>query len=68
MKWQVSTGYGKRSQVETAIGRYKSIIGRRLRGRSFHAQETEVAIGCAALNCMLACAHPKSICRNGPTA
>jgi hypothetical protein len=33
MKWQVSTGYGKRSLVETAIGRYKSIIGLRLRAR-----------------------------------
>ncbi|RVH59108.1 IS5-like element ISRm33 family transposase, partial [Sinorhizobium meliloti] len=66
MKWQVSTGYGKRSLVETAIGRYKSIIGRRLRARSFHAQQTEVAIGCAALNRMLACARPKSIRRNGP--
>ncbi|MHC2419978.1 hypothetical protein ACVMB2_003888 [Sinorhizobium meliloti] len=67
MKWQVSTGYGKRSLVETAIGRYKSIIGRRLRAGSFHAQQTEVAIGCAALNRMLACARPKSIRRNGPT-
>lgn len=34
MKWQVSNGYGKRSLVETAVGRYKSIIGRRLRARS----------------------------------
>ncbi|WP_208246201.1 IS5-like element ISRm33 family transposase (plasmid) [Rhizobium sp. T1470] len=67
MKWQLSTGYGKRSLVETAIGRYKSIIGRRLRARSFHTQQTEVAIGCAALNRMLACARPKSIRRNGPT-
>ncbi|MGZ2375946.1 hypothetical protein ACVI3U_003912 [Sinorhizobium medicae] len=67
MKWQVSTGYGKRSLVETAIGRYKSTIGRRLRARSFHAQQTEVAIGCAALNRMLACARPKSIRRNRPT-
>ncbi|MBB4346228.1 hypothetical protein GGE56_007708 [Rhizobium leguminosarum] len=67
MKWQVSTGYGKRSLVETAIGRYKSIIGRRLRARSFHAQQTDVAIGCAALNRMLTCARPKSIRRNGPT-
>lgn len=47
MKWQASTGYGKRSLVETAIGRYKAIIGRRLRARSVPAQQTEVAIGCA---------------------
>ena len=59
MKWQAVTGYGKRSLVETAIGRYKAIIGRRLRARSFDAQQTEVAIGCAVLNRMLACARPK---------
>lgn len=61
MKRQVATGYGKRSLVETAIGRYKSTIGRRLRARSFSAQQTEVAVGCTILNRMLACARPKSI-------
>ena len=50
MKWQVSNGYGKRSLVETAIGRYKSIIGPRLRARLLPAQQTEAAIGCAVLN------------------
>jgi hypothetical protein len=61
MKWQAAAGYGKRSLVETPIGRSKSIIGRRLRARSFAAQQTEVAIGCAVLNRMLACAPPKSV-------
>ncbi len=61
MKWQAATGYGKRSLVETAIGRYKSIIGHGLRVRSFGAQRTEVAIGCSVLNRMLACARPKSV-------
>lgn len=60
MTWQAVTGYGKRSLVETAIGRYKAIIGRQLRARSFDAQQTEVAIGCIVLNRMLACARPKS--------
>lgn len=59
-KWQAGTGYGKPSLAETAIGRYKSIIGHRLRARSFDAQQTEVAFGCAVLNRMLACARPKS--------
>lgn len=64
-KWQAATGYGKRSLAETAIGRYKSIIGRRLRARTFGAQQTEVAIGCTVLNRMLACARPKSVrCKN----
>ncbi|WP_296082158.1 IS5 family transposase [Rhizobium sp. SG2393] len=61
MKWQTATGYGKRSLVETAIGHYKSIIGRRLRARSFAAQQTEVALGSDVLNRILACARPKSV-------
>lgn len=61
MKWQASTSYDKRALVESAIGRYKSVIGRRLRARQFHAQQTEVAIGCAIPNRMLACARPKSV-------
>jgi len=68
MKWQATTGYGKRALVETAMGRYKAIIGQRLRARSFHAQQTEVAIGCAVLNRMLACARPKSVRRYAKTA
>jgi hypothetical protein len=68
MKWQVSNGYGKRSLVETAIGRYKSIIGRRLRARSLPAQQTEAAIGCVVLNRMFACARPKSVRRKVATA
>lgn len=68
MRWQAANGYGKRSLVETAIGRYKSLIGRRLRARSFGAQQTEVAVGCAILNRMFACARPKSIRRKKATA
>jgi hypothetical protein len=67
MKWQVPNGYGKRSLVETAIGRYKSIIGPRLRARLLPAQQTEAAIGCAVLNRMLACARPKSVRRKEAT-
>lgn len=61
LRWQVSTGYGKRALVETAMGRYKCVIGQRLRARSFLAQQTEAAIGVAILNRMLACGRPKSI-------
>lgn len=57
MKWQVATCYGNRSLVKTAICRYKPIIRHRLRARSFDAQQSEVAIGCAVLNRMLACTH-----------
>ena len=61
LKWQAATGYGKRALIETAIGRYKGQIGRRLRARCFAAQQTEVAIGCDVLNRMLACARPQSV-------
>lgn len=61
LKWQAATGYGKRALIETAIGRYKAVIGHRLRPRSFSAQQAEVAIGCAVLNRMLACARPESV-------
>ena len=64
LRWQVSTGYGKRALAETAMGRYKGVIGQRLRARSFLAQQTEAAIGVAILNRMLACGRPKSVrCR-----
>jgi hypothetical protein len=45
--WQEATGYGKRSLVETSMGRYKGIIGARLRSRSWAAQKCEAAIGMA---------------------
>ena len=64
LKWQTSTGYCKRALAETAMGRYKGVIGPRLRARSFRAQQTEAAIGVAILNRMLACGRPKSVrCR-----
>jgi hypothetical protein len=68
MNWQVSNGYGKHALVETAIGRYKSTIGRRPRARSLSGQQTEVAIGCTILNRMLAYASPKSVRRTVATA
>ena len=61
LKWQATNGCGKRALVETAMGRYKRIIGRRLRARSFRAQQTEAALGVAALDRMLVCARPRSV-------
>jgi len=68
LEWQTATSYAKRALIETAIGRYKALIGRRLRSRSFPAQQTEAAIACAVLNRMLACARPRSVrCPATPT-
>jgi len=44
MAWQKRHRYGKRSLVETAISRIKSINGGRLTSRTFGAQQNEVAI------------------------
>jgi hypothetical protein len=61
LAWQAATGYGQRSLVETTMGRYKALIGPRLRARGFAAQQTEAAIGVAVLNRMLAAGRPKSV-------
>jgi hypothetical protein len=42
------------------MGRYKALIGPRLRARGFAAQQTEAATGVAVLNRMLATGRPKS--------
>ena len=63
LAWQVKTGYGQRSLVETTMGRYKLLIGPRLRARGFAAQQTEAAIGIAVLNRMLAAGRPNSVRR-----
>ena len=64
LAWQATTGYGQRSLVETTMGRYKSLIGPRLRARGFPAQQTEAAIGVVVLNRMLATGRPDSVRRH----
>ncbi len=63
MSWQVATDYGQRSLVETTMGRYKALIGPRLRARGFAAQQTEAAGGVAVLNRMVAAGRPDSVRR-----
>ena len=60
MGWQKATGYGRRSLGETAMSRYKTIIGRGLRARTLPAQKTEARVGCAALNRMTRLGMPVS--------
>ena len=48
--------------METAIGRYKHIIGQKLRARSSDGQQGEVAIAVQILNRMIRIAKPISIC------
>ena len=61
LAWQAATGYGQRALVETVMGRYKALLGPRLRARGFAAQQTEAAIGGAGLNRMLTAGRPKSV-------
>ena len=61
MAWQKATGYGRRSLVETTIGRYKHIIGPKLRARSSDGQQGETAIAIHVLNRMTRIAKPASV-------
>jgi hypothetical protein len=63
LAWQIEIDYGQRSLVETTMGRYKSLIGPRLRARGFAGQQIEAAIGVAVLNRMLAAGRPDSVRR-----
>lgn len=48
--WQRAPGYGKRNQAETAMLRYKHLIGLKLRAQSWPGQQGEVALAVQALN------------------
>ena len=66
--WQKETGYGRRSLVEITMGRYKAIMGPRLRARSLAGQRTEAAVGVAVLNRMLNTARPNSVRHSARTS
>ena len=61
MAWQKATGYGRRSLAETAVGRYKAIIGPKMRARILPAQQGEIAIAAEVLNHMIRVAKPASL-------
>ena len=61
MAWQKANGYGRRRLVETTTGRYKHIIGPKLKGRLTTGQKGEVAIAICALNRMIRIAKPISV-------
>jgi transposase len=59
--WQRRSGYNRRSLVETAMYRYKTIVGRRLHARTLPNQRTESKIGCNVLNRMTRLGMPASV-------
>ncbi|WP_027690660.1 IS5 family transposase, partial [Rhizobium leguminosarum] len=59
MAWQKSTGYNQRSRVETQVGRWKAVIGPKLKARHFDNQKTEAKIGVRVLNQMTELGRPE---------
>ena len=53
MGWQKRSGYTRRALAETAISRFKRVIGDALRSRTDRRRATETAIAVSALNRML---------------
>jgi hypothetical protein len=58
--WRKRSGYSKRSMVENAIYRYKTIIGRRMKSRTLEGQRVEAQLGCRILNTMTRLGMPDS--------
>ena len=61
-EWYKQSGYSKRSMVENTVYRYKTIIGRSMRSRSFAGQRVEVQLASKILNAMTCLGMPDS-CR-----
>lgn len=59
--WKKEIHYHRRSLAETAMGRYKTIIGPSLKARTFDNQKAEAAIGARCLNRFTALGMPHSI-------
>ena len=58
MAWQSDSGYNQRSRIEAQIGRWKTVIGPKLKARCFENQQTETIIGVAILNKMTELGRP----------
>jgi IS5 family transposase len=59
-EWKHRTGYHRRSLIETAMFRYKTILGDHLRARTLPRQQSEARVGCKILNLLLQTAKPQS--------
>jgi hypothetical protein len=61
MAWQTASGYTKRARAEAAIGRWKQVIGDRLRAHTEERRATEVDVAVHVLNRMLDLGRPESV-------
>ena len=63
MAWQQTIGYGQRNLVETAIDRYKLLIGPKLHACALPGQQDEAILAVTALNRMIQIAKLVSVRR-----
>ena len=61
MGWQTASGYSKRARAEAAIGRWKQVIGDRLRAHTDEGRATEVDVAVYVLNRMLDLGRPNYV-------
>jgi hypothetical protein len=61
MAWQQASGYMKRARAETAVGRWKRVIGDGLRSHTDERRTTEVEVAVQVLNRMLKLGRPKYV-------
>ena len=59
--WQKLSGYTNRARAETAISRYKRVIGDGLRSRTDERRATEVDVAVPVLNRMLELGRPNYV-------
>ncbi len=64
--WQDYSDYNYRALVETAMFRYKTIIGNNMFSRDLSAQKVESKIGCLVLNKMAELGMPIPIKLKAP--
>lgn len=58
--WKAETGYHRRSLAETAMLRYKTLIGPSLKSRTFERQKVEAAVAVRCINRFTALGMPES--------
>ena len=61
MGWQKASGYTRRAKAETAISRWKRVIGDGLRAHEDRRKTTEMKVGIYVLNHMLKLGRPKYV-------
>ena len=60
-RWKDEVKYHRRSLVEVAMFRYKTILGDKINARKFENEKTEVRINCSILNVMSSLGMPVSV-------